>query len=41
MNVELTINEVEEVCDVLGMFATLTIFYGNYKRQLKAVNFSA
>jgi len=33
-NVELTINEVPDVCDVKGMHQT--IFYGNYARQLRA-----
>lgn len=33
-NVETTINEVDDVCDVKGMHQT--IFYGNYKKQLKA-----
>ncbi len=33
-NVELTINEVADVCDVKGMHQT--IFYGNYARQLRA-----
>jgi L-fucose isomerase-like protein len=33
-NVEMTINEVEDVCDVKGMHQI--IFYGNYTRQLRA-----
>jgi len=33
-NVELTINEVDDVCDLKGMHQT--IFYGNHKRELKA-----
>ena len=32
-NVELTINEIDDVCDVKGMHQT--IFYGSYARQLK------
>ncbi len=33
-NLEMTINEVADVCDVKGMHQT--IFYGNYARQLRA-----
>jgi len=33
-NVEMTINEVADVCDVKGMHQT--IFYGDYARQLRA-----
>jgi hypothetical protein len=33
-NVEMTINEVKDVCDVKGMHQI--IFYGNYARQLRA-----
>jgi len=32
-NVEMTINEVDDVCDVKGMHQT--IFYGNYAKQLR------
>ena len=33
-NVEMTINEVDDVCDVKGMHQV--IFYGNYAKQLRA-----
>ena len=33
-NVTMTINEVEDVCDVKGMHQT--VIYGNYARQLRA-----
>jgi hypothetical protein len=33
-NVEMTINELDDVCDVKGMHQT--IFYGNYARQLRS-----
>jgi hypothetical protein len=33
-NITMTINEVEDVCDVKGMHQT--VFYGNYTRQLRA-----
>jgi hypothetical protein len=32
-NVEMTINEVDDVCDVKGMHQI--IFYGNYARELR------
>jgi hypothetical protein len=32
-NIEMTINEVDDVCDVKGMHQI--IFYGNYARQLR------
>jgi hypothetical protein len=32
-NIEMTINEVEDVCDVKGMHQV--IFYGNYAKQLR------
>ena len=33
-NIEMTINEVDDVCDVKGMHQI--IFYGNYAKQLRA-----
>jgi len=33
-NITMTINEVDDVCDVKGMHQT--VFYGNYARQLRA-----
>jgi hypothetical protein len=33
-NIEMTINEVDDVCDVKGMHQI--IFYGSYARQLRA-----
>jgi len=33
-NITMTMNEVEDVCDVKGMHQT--VFYGNYARQLRA-----
>ena len=32
-NIEMTINEVDDVCDVRGMHQI--IFFGNYARQLR------
>ncbi|MHC4192527.1 MAG: hypothetical protein ACYSUB_23165 [Planctomycetota bacterium] len=32
-NIEMTINEIDDVCDVKGMHQI--IFYGNYARQLR------
>jgi hypothetical protein len=32
-NIEMTINEVDDVCDVKGMHQI--IFYGNYAKQLR------